>query len=76
LIWSWYSIGETPVASDTEAKLRQLLRGLLGRESGAVVLISSPCVADCSGTGKLLERFLRAMGPSLASAAAEYQEEP
>lgn len=73
LIWSWYSVGRRPAATDAEAKLGQLFRGMLGRDSGAAVLVSSLCGADCSAADELLGRYLRSMGPALAAAAVESQ---
>jgi exosortase A len=74
LVWYWYVVGSTATASEAEAKIRHVLRGLLGRESGAVVALSVDCGRECTDRHRAtLDAFAIEMAPQLEAVAAASQ---
>jgi EpsI family protein len=71
LVWQWYQTGGDATGSAMELKLREGLRGLLGRGGSAAVSVAVAC-ADACASGReraVLTAFMADMQDALVAAA-------
>jgi exosortase A len=71
IAWFWYVVGGRVVTQDVAVKLWQAFDSMRGRNSAGIVAVSAECISDCTSERAVLQAFLGAMGPALASTAAE-----
>jgi len=67
LVWSWYAVAGTPVASRQRARLRQVFGLFAGRRDAAVLALAVVCEQDCTAAREILHDYLRGPGAPLVS---------
>lgn len=73
LIWFWYAIGERLAQAERAAMFWSAAYGLVGKDHGAVIAMSTSCASDCAPGREILQDLARAMGIPLTERTKEYQ---
>ena len=67
LIWSWYVVGDTRLASPLRAKLLEAWRTLTGRYGAGMVALSIDCAGPCETARPALAAAARDLGAPLSA---------
>jgi exosortase A len=67
LIWSWYVVGDTRLASPLRAKLLEAWRTLTGRDGAGMVALSIDCAGPCETARPAVAAAARDLGAPLSA---------